>query len=198
MVASATTRRIRLSPPRGMARSIRSESARNSPTAERSTVGDELNGGFGQAAGNQLIGENAMQSSVGAQGFLAAAQDDGVSALDAEGGRVDRDVGTAFEDHEDDAERNADLADVESVGPPARGDDLADRVGQGGDVEQALGHVVDPAIAQSQSLDGGGGTQTGGLGLGDVAGVGGEDLVHGDRGARRRSCAAMCCEPHRW
>ncbi len=155
--------------------------------------GNELNGGLGQAAGDQLIGEHAMESLVGAQGFLAAAEDDSVSALDAEGGRVDGDVGTALEDHEDDAERDADLADVESVGTPACGDDLADRVGECGDVEEALGHVVDPAVGQGQAIDGGGG-ESRRLWPRRSRGRWRPGSRRGGRRAMRRTAAARRCE----
>ena len=86
-------------------------------------------------------------------GLLAAAQDHGVAALDAERRGVDRHVGPALVDHEDDAQRHAHLPDFQPVGPPARRDDLADRVGQRGHVAQRLGHLVDPPGIQRQAVD---------------------------------------------
>ncbi len=105
---------------------------------------DKLDRLLGQAARDQLVGQDAVECPVGVDGLLAAAQDHRVAALDAEGGGVDRHVGTALVDHEDDAERNAHLLDLQPVGPPARCDDLADRVGQRGDVSQRLRHLLDP------------------------------------------------------
>ncbi len=81
---------------------------------------DELDGLLGQAAGDKLVGQDAMERAVGVDGFLAAAQDHRVAALDAEGGRVDRHVGAALVDHEDDAQRHAHLPDLQPVGPAAR------------------------------------------------------------------------------
>ena len=101
---------------------------------------------------------------------------DGVAALDAERGGVDRDVGPALVDHEDHAERNAHLADFQAVGPPARGDDLADRVGQGGDVAQGLGHLLDPLGFERQAVDRRRLRAPAGGGLGEVRGVGREDF----------------------
>ena len=142
--ASAATRRIRLSPPRGMARSM--NSGRPSRIADGRAVGrgDKLHGVVGKARGRQLVGQHPVQGAVGVDRLLAAPKDGRVAALDAECGGVDGHVGPALVDHEDDAQRDADLAHVEPVGPPARADDLADRVGQGGDLEERPGHLVDP------------------------------------------------------
>ena len=95
-----------------------------------------------------------MQGAVGVDRLLAAAEDDGVAALDAERGGVDGDVGPALVDHEDDAERHADLADLQAVRPPAATDDLADGVGKAATSSSDLGHLVDPAGIQRQAIDG--------------------------------------------
>ena len=104
---------------------------------------DELHGVAGRPARGQLVGEDAVQGAVGVDRLLAAAEDDGVAALDAEGGGVGGDVGPALVDEQDHAERDADLRDVEPVGPAAGADDLADRVGQRGDLVQRRGDVLD-------------------------------------------------------
>ena len=108
------------------------------PTAARSIVGTSCTASLGQAARRQLVGQDAVQGAIRVDRLLAAAEDRRVAALDAERGGVDRDVGPALVDHEDHAQRHADLAHVQAVGPAARADDLADRVGQGGDLEQRL------------------------------------------------------------
>ena len=63
-----------------------------------------------------------------------------VAGLQAQRGGVDRDVRPRLVDDGDDAERDAHLAHVEPVGQPAAVDDLADRVGQRGDLAHARGH----------------------------------------------------------
>ena len=63
-----------------------------------------------------------MQGPVGRDRLLAAAEDRRVAALDAERGGVDGHVGPALVDHEDHAERDADLPDVQPVGAAARRD----------------------------------------------------------------------------
>ena len=70
------------------------------------------------------------------RGGRAAAQDDGVAALEAEAGGVDGDVGARLVDHADDAHGHPDLADLQAVGQGRAAHHLADRVGQCGDVAQ--------------------------------------------------------------
>ena len=48
-----------------------------------------------------------MQGGVRVNRFLAAAQNHGVAAFDAQAGGIDRDVGARFVQKENDAERNA-------------------------------------------------------------------------------------------
>ena len=93
--------------------------------------------------------------------FLAAAEDDGVAALDAQAGRVDGDVGPRLVDEEDDAERHADLVDLQAVGPDAAVEHAADRIGQGGDLAQAGRHGAEPGRRQAEAVDLGGGEADG-------------------------------------
>ena len=111
MVASAATRRIRLSPPRGMARSMNSFNFSKCPTASRSSVGTSLHGVARQAARVQLSRQNAVQGGVRVKRLLAAAEDDRVARLDAQGRGIDGDVRPRLVEEEDDPERDADLLD---------------------------------------------------------------------------------------
>ena len=95
------------------------------------------------------LGEDA----VGVQGGAAAAQDDGVARLEAQGGRVDGHVGTRLVDHGDDAERDADLAQLDAVVEAPAVDDLADGVGQGGDVLHGGLDVAQPVFVQQEPVD---------------------------------------------
>ena len=97
-----------------------------------------------------------------------------------------------------------DLRDLQAVGTPARRDDLADRVGQGGDVVQAAGHLVDPLRVQGQAVDGRRVQAKPRRGR-DVAGVGLQDLVGAGRARAERSArrpwppsAAPAAQPLAW
>ena len=97
--------------------------------------------------------QDGVQGGVGVERFLAAAQDDRVAALDAQPGGVDGDVGPRFVDEEDDAERHADLVDLQAVGPTSAVEHAADRVGQGGDLAQPLGGGANPLRRRAQAVD---------------------------------------------
>ena len=64
---------------------------------------DELDGITGQAGLVQAILKNGMQSDIGVHRLLAAPQDDGIAAFDAQARRVHRDIGPGFVDEKDDA-----------------------------------------------------------------------------------------------
>ena len=117
-----------------------------------------------------------MQGRVGVQRFLAAAQDDGIAALDAQAGRIDRDVGPRLVDEEDDAERHADLVNLQAVGPHVAVEDAADRIGQRGDFAKSGCRGADTVRRQAEAIDAGGGKPRLGGGV-NVSGVGRQDLV---------------------
>ena len=70
----------------------------------------------------------AADRAIGMNRFLSAAQDDGVAALDAEGGGVAGDVGPALVEKQHDAQRHAHLLDAKPIGPNIPFDDLPDRI----------------------------------------------------------------------
>eukprot|EP01035_Chromulina_nebulosa_P033072 gene33072-44262_t len=53
---------------------------------------------------------------------------------------IGRDVGTAFEDHRDDAERRRDALEAQAVGLRPGREHAPERIGQGGDAGDGLGH----------------------------------------------------------
>ena len=130
-----------------MARSIHSFSRRKWPTAARSGVVDELHGVGRQPGVAQAVGQHAMQGQVGVQRLAAAAQDDGVAALDAQAGRVHRHVRPRFVDEEDHAQRTTDFVDLQPIGPNRAGPDLPDRVRQRRHVAQPFGGGAEPRTA---------------------------------------------------
>ena len=83
--------------------------------------------------------------------------------------------GPRLVDDPDDAERHPHLAQLEPVGQRRAAHDLADRVGQGRDVAQPVGHRRDAALVEREPVDQalGGAGVAGGL---HVLGVGGQHL----------------------
>ena len=68
-------------------------------------------------------------------------------------GRVGGDVRARLVDREHDADRDAHLRDLEPVRPPPRGDRLADRVGQGGDLLEPARHGLDARRRERQAIE---------------------------------------------
>ena len=100
-------------------------------------------------------------------------------------GGVGGDVGAALVDHADHADRHPDLLHPQAVGQRRAADDLADRVGQGGDVAQALGERGDAAGVEGEPVDHVL-RRAGSPGGVDVARVGGQQVVGGlDEGVGR-------------
>ena len=84
------------------------------------------------------------------EALLAAAQDRGVAAFQAEDGAVDGDVGARFVDDADDADGNADLANAQAVGACAFIEQCADGIGQGGDLADGGGEVAQTFLVRRQ------------------------------------------------
>ena len=85
--------------------------------------------------------------------LFAAAQDHRVTALDADGRRVGRDVRSRLVNEEHDSQRNATFGDLQSVRPHRRLDRLTDRIGQRRDLAQTLSDPVDTIGGQLQPID---------------------------------------------
>jgi len=83
----------------------------------------------------------------------AAAEDDGVAGLEAEGGRVDCDVGPRFVDHGDHAEGHADPAQVDAVGELPPVDDLPYRIRQSRHATYGGHHVADAVLVEQETVD---------------------------------------------
>ena len=74
----------------------------------------------------------------------AAAQNDGIAALNAQGSGIDGDIGTRFVDEQQHAQRHADLVNVQAVGQNAAVADLTNRIRQGGHLLQSCGDIAQP------------------------------------------------------
>ena len=84
--------------------------------------------------------------------LAAAAQKGGVAGLGAEDGGIAGDVRTGFVDDADDPDRHALLADFDAVGPGPGAQDFADRIGQIGHGADAVRHVGEALVVQTQAV----------------------------------------------
>ena len=75
----------------------------------------------GQPGGLQSGPHDGDEGLVGAEGLLAAPEDDGVARLEAESGGIHRDVGPGLVDDADDAQGDPAFADDEAVGAASFG-----------------------------------------------------------------------------
>ena len=83
----------------------------------------------------------------------AAAQDDGVSALQAERAGVRGDVRAALIDHADHAKRRRNPLDDQAVGAVEGREHAADRIGQRRDVLEAASDRLDPRRVQREAIE---------------------------------------------
>jgi hypothetical protein len=98
---------------------------------DRLAVGgrDELHRRLRQPGGGHRLGDDARERRVGRERFGTALQDHCVAGFEAEARGVGGHVGARFVDHADDADRHADLRDVEAVRPLPASDRLPDGIG---------------------------------------------------------------------
>ena len=107
--ASSLTRRIRLSPPRGMQRSIYSGIRSRQPHRGPIRCVDQLHGIGGQAGFGGRLGQDRRNGGIGVDGLFAAAEDHGVAGLHAKGRGVGGHIRPRFVDEEDHAQADADF-----------------------------------------------------------------------------------------
>ena len=106
-------------------------------------VADDLGGAGGQVRAVEGVTEQVAEDGVAVHRLLAAPQDGGVAALEAERGDIDRHVGARLVDAGDDAQGHAPARDLEAVRERARIDGLAHGIGKGGDMARIGGHAGD-------------------------------------------------------
>ena len=189
--ASACTRATRSLPPRGTITSMApSRPPSISPTAARSRVGTRADGGLRQAGLPQPLRQRGVDGAIGALALGAAAQDRRIAGLEAQHAGVGGDVGPALVDDADHAERHPHPLDGHAIGPRPALHDGADRILQVAHHLDPGRHRGDALGVERQPVQKGGG-RAGRLGLGDVLGIGGEDVALGrpdrlrHRGERR-------------
>ncbi len=137
-------------------------------------TGHELHGPGRQPGLLGRLGQHADQRGVRFVRRRGAAQQRHVAALEAEAGGVHGHVRAGLVDDRDHAERHPELAHLQPVGQRVAADHLADRVGQRGDVTQALRHRGDPALVERQPVEHRV-AEAGVAAVGEVLRVGGQD-----------------------
>ncbi len=98
-------------------------------------------------------GQDAGDGQVGVERFRAAAQDDCIPRLEAEGRRVGGDVGACLVDDTDHAERDAHLAHHQLVGPLPHLCHLTHRIGEGSHFTQGAGDAGDPRGIEHEPVE---------------------------------------------
>ena len=123
------------------------------PTAARSWVGTSDDRILGQAGRAQAAHERGMDRTGGAAAVGAAAQDRRIAGLERQRPGIGGDVGTAFIDDADDAERHPHALDGHTVGPGPGFGHPADRIVQAAHHVEALGHRRDPLAAEFEPVE---------------------------------------------
>ena len=117
-------------------------------------------------------GENRLRR---AKRIGATAQDGRIAGHQAEGAGIGGDIGPAFENDADDAQRRRNPLDDEAIWPCPGGEHAADRIGQGGDILQRPGNVLDASGVQRAAVEEGG-DDAALLHGGDIDGIGLENV----------------------
>ena len=123
--------------------------------ADGSAIGGrhKLDGFLRKFRGSQALDEACMDGARRIQRIRAAAQDDGVAGLEAEGACIGRHVGTALVDNADNAKWRPDAFDMQAIGTIPFGDHFADRVAKVRDGTNAIGHVAHAGRGQFQAVE---------------------------------------------
>ena len=96
--------------------------------------------------------DDLRHRSVGENGVLASAQDDGVPALDGKPDRIRRHVGARLIDYAEHAQRNAHAPQLQSVVQGALFQDFADGTMKLHELFQPFRNAVDPLFVQHQAV----------------------------------------------
>ena len=121
--------------------------------ADRAAVAgrNQRDRGLRQIGFAQPFGQSGMDGARRAMAVGAAAQDHGVAGLQGQRAGVGGDVGPAFVDHADDAERHLDALDGHAVRPRPGFGDPADRIGKAAHHVEAFGHRLDALVVQGRA-----------------------------------------------
>ena len=106
-----------------------------------------------QADALERLLQQLDEHAVGVLGGAAAAQHDGVAALEREGGDVDGHVGPGLVDGADDAEGHAHLGEAQAVRQGRAAQGLADRVGQGDDLADGGGEALEARRVEPEPVE---------------------------------------------
>ena len=134
----------------------------------------ELDRRLGQAGALEAGDERRMDRQRRVEAFRSGAQDRRVAGLHRQRAGVGGHVGPAFVDDADDAERHAHALKAQAVRPRPFGQHRAHRIGQRGNLLDALGGRCDARLVEQQTIDERGRPSGGARGF-HVLGIGGED-----------------------
>ena len=141
----------------------------------------------------QPFDQRGMDRAVRMDRLAAAAQQHRVAAPQAQRRGIGGDVGAAFVDDPDQADRDAHARQLEPARSGAAVDHLADRIGQRGDRFDRRGDALEPAVVEPEPVEHRP-RQAVRLARGEVAGVGFEDRAPSaarSAAAAERSAAAL-------
>src|SRR5690606_20308984 len=114
---------------------------------------DRLDQVGGQPGRGDRVPHDLHDHRIGAARRPGAAQQRGAAGLEADRGRVGRDVRSALVDHPDDTHRDTDLLQLQAVRQGRAAHHLADRVREGGHVAHALGERRDAGLVEREPVD---------------------------------------------
>ena len=99
------------------------------------------------------LADDTQCGRIGAFGCMATAQDGGVARFEAQRGDIDRHIGPGLVNHADDADGHAYLVEAQPVGQVVPAHDLPDRIGQRGDMPDALRAGGDAVHVETQAVE---------------------------------------------
>ena len=115
-------------------------------------IRQQAHGALGQAHLAQARPQCLHNGVAAGPRIAAAAQHTGTARLDGQGGGIAGDVGAALVDDGNDAHRHGGLFNHKAVGAHDPAQHRAHRVGQGGNLADALGHIGQAAGGQGQTV----------------------------------------------
>ena len=115
--------------------------------------GHQLHRVFGQASSGQCLVHQRGQRLIRFDGLAAAAQDAGIAALDAQAGRLDCHVGTAFKNHAKNTDWHAHLPHANATGLLLQAADGPDHIGHSRQLQAAFLQGINYLGRQTQTID---------------------------------------------
>ena len=152
-VDSRTTVWMRSAPPRGTSTSTRPRACMSATAPSRPHASIDWTRAPGSRCADERLRQDVDDDLVARRRGRAAAQDHRVAALERQARGVDGHVRAGLVDHADHAHRHAHLAHPQAVRQGLAAHDLADRVGQRGELAQGVGDRDDALGGQREPVE---------------------------------------------